>query len=145
MTVYLLDTDAYSQWKRGHRGVHRRLQAARRIYFSAVVVGELLSGFRRGSRFEQSVESLQRFLERRRVEFLPVGLSTGDRYSRISAGLRAKGTPIPTNDIWIAAHAFETGSELLSFDGHYERVSGLVWTRLRPENGAGAEKLFDSR
>ncbi len=145
MTVYLLDTDAYSQWKRGHRGVHRRLQAASRIYFSAVVAGELLSGFRRGSRFEQNMESLRSFLGRHRVEFLPVSLRTSDRYSRIAASLRARGTPIPTNDIWVAAHTFETGSELLTFDGHYERVGGLVWTRLRPEKGVGAERPFDAR
>jgi tRNA(fMet)-specific endonuclease VapC len=42
--------------------------------------------------------------------------------------LRAKGKPIPNNDIWIAAHALETGAELLSFDDHFQWVEGLVWT-----------------
>ncbi len=137
MTAYLLDTDAYSQWKCGHRGLHRTLRAASRTLLSAVVVGELLSGFRRGSRFSRNLEELQSFLLSPRVEFLPVTMRTSDRYSRIAAYIRAKGKPIPTNDIWVAAHAFESGSELLSFDGHYEQVDGLVWTRLRPENGVG--------
>jgi tRNA(fMet)-specific endonuclease VapC len=44
--------------------------------------------------------------------------------------LRRKGKPMPTNDIWIAAHAMESGAELLSFDRHLEHIDGLVWTRL---------------
>lgn len=135
MTVYLLDTDAYSQWKRGHRGLDRLLQDASRALLSAVVVGELLAGFRRGSRFGRNLEELQSFLASSRVEFVPVTMRTSDRYSRIAAYLRTKGKPIPTNDIWVAAHTLETGSELLSFDRHYEQLDGLVWTRLRPENG----------
>ena len=143
MTVYLLDTDAYSHWKRGHRELHRVLQSANRIVVSAVVVGELQYGFRRGTRLDRNLEELQRFLGNPRVQFIPVSMRTSDRYSRIAASLRAKGTPIPTNDIWIAAHAFETGSELLSFDGHYERVDGLVWTKLRGETGVGIELPVD--
>lgn len=64
------------------------------------------------------------------VELVPVTLTTADRFGRIAASLRVKGTPIPTNDIWIAAHAFETGAELLSFDRHFDRVDGLVWSYL---------------
>jgi tRNA(fMet)-specific endonuclease VapC len=41
--------------------------------------------------------------------------------------LKRKGTPIPTNDIWIAAHAMETGADLISFDEHFRYVSGLAW------------------
>jgi len=44
--------------------------------------------------------------------------------------LRKAGTPIPSNDIWIAAHAVESGAELLSFDAHFAAVPGLVWTQL---------------
>jgi len=49
---------------------------------------------------------------------------------RIASELRRAGTPIPTNDIWIAAHVFESGAELISVDSHFEVVDGLVWTRL---------------
>lgn len=135
MTVYLLDTDAYSHLRRGHRQLAGLFRSSTRIFFSTVVAGELLYGFRRGDRFEQNVEQLGSFLRSPLVEVVPVSMTTSDRYSRIAAALRAKGKPIPTNDIWIAAHAMETGSELLSFDRHYEQVDGLVWTRLRPENG----------
>ena len=51
--------------------------------------------------------------------------ATADRFGRVAAALRKAGTPIPTNDIWIAAHAFETGAELIGFDRHFGKVRGL--------------------
>ena len=64
------------------------------------------------------------------VSLVPVGPVTADRYSRIAAALRAKGRPIPTNDVWIAAHAMETGADLLFADRHFEAVDGIAWVRL---------------
>jgi tRNA(fMet)-specific endonuclease VapC len=55
---------------------------------------------------------------------------TADRFGRIAAGLRKAGTPIPSNDIWIAAHVFESGAELITFDDHFKKVDGLVYTHL---------------
>jgi tRNA(fMet)-specific endonuclease VapC len=54
---------------------------------------------------------------------------TADRFGRIAAALRRKGRPLPTNDIWIAAHAMESGAELLSFDQHFDAVDGIAWTQ----------------
>ena len=62
-----------------------------------------------------------------RLQNHKVTLVTSDRYSRIALSLRRKGRPIPTNDIWIAAHAMETGAELISFDEHFDQVDGLAW------------------
>jgi tRNA(fMet)-specific endonuclease VapC len=59
-----------------------------------------------------------------------VTLTTAERFGRIAAALRRRGTPIPTNDIWIAAQAMESGAELLSFDEHFAEVDALAWTRL---------------
>lgn len=101
-----------------------------RILFSAIVAGELMHGFRLGGRYDRNRAELETFLERSRVSLLPVDLETADRFGRITARLRSKGTPIPTNDIWIAAHAMQHGAELLSFDGHFERVDGLAWVHL---------------
>ena len=64
------------------------------------------------------------------MSFVPVGPVTADRYSRIATSLRAKGNPIPTNDVWIAAHAMETGADLVSADRHFEAVDGIAWLRL---------------
>lgn len=96
---------------------------------SAVVVGELLYGFRNGSRFEQNLAKLKGFLTQPAVELLPVTWVTADRFGLISTALRGKGRPIPTNDIWIAAHAMETGADLVSSDRHFGEIDGLVWEK----------------
>lgn len=126
----ILDTNAYVAFKRGHDLVVDRVRNAHRVVFSTVVVGELMFGFRYGSRTAKNMEELAKFLDNPYVEIVPVTITTADRFGRVATDLRRNGSPIPTNDIWIAAHAFETGAELLSFDRHFERVDGLVWTRL---------------
>lgn len=100
------------------------------VLLSAIVVGELLAGFRGGSRFEQNLADLRDTLDSPRVTFVPVGSVTADRYARIVASLRDKGRPIPANDAWIAAHAMETGADLVSADSHFEHVDGIAWIRL---------------
>lgn len=127
----LLDTNAYSELRRGHPTVAQIVRSSEQILFSAVVAGELLYGFRRGARYDRNVSELREFIESPRVTFLPVSFVTGDRFGRIAASLRGKGTPIPSNDIWIAAHAMESGADLLSSDEHFRNVDGLAWVPFR--------------
>lgn len=123
----LLDSNAYSNLKRGHHGVAGIVRGAERILMPHVVIGELLFGFRNGSRPESNTRDLHAFLDNPYVSIAATSLTTADRYARIAAALRAKGRPIPTNDIWIAAHTMETGADLVSFDRHFDRVEGLAW------------------
>lgn len=125
----LLDTNAYSALFRGHEGVAERVRRSEQVLISAIVAGELLFGFRNGSQYEANRRELEDFLSSPYVALLPVTLVTADRYGRIAAVLRRKGRPIPNNDIWIAAHAMESGSELLSFDQHFEEVDGIAWVQ----------------
>jgi tRNA(fMet)-specific endonuclease VapC len=125
----LLDTNAYSDLARGHGALADRVRWAEAVFLSSIVAGELLGGFRRGSRFAENLALLERFLNQPRVDLLPVTLTTADRYARIYAALRRRGRPIPTNDMWIAAHAMETGAELISSDSHFQLVEGLAWTQ----------------
>ncbi len=126
----LLDSNAYSEFMRGSQQVRSMVQTAEEILLSAIVVGEQLYGFRQGTRLEQNLMQLRSFLARPYVSFVPVGPVTADRYSRIMLALRAKGRPIPTNDVWIAAHAMETGADLVTADGHFEHVDGIALTRV---------------
>ena len=64
---------------------------------------------------------------------MPVTSVTAERFGRIAAALRATGRPSPTNDIWIAAQAMETGADLISFDKHYGHVDGLAWVSPDPD------------
>jgi tRNA(fMet)-specific endonuclease VapC len=126
----LLDSNAYSAVMRGSYEVRDLVQAAEEVLLSAIVVGEQLFGFRQGTHYERNLAELRSFLERPYVSFVPVGPVTADRYSIIAASLRAKGRPIPTNDIWIAAHVMETGADLVSADSHFEHVDGIAWLRI---------------
>ena len=126
----LLDSNAYSLLMRGHEQVAEIVRRSENVLLSAVVVGELMYGFRWGAHFDRNASDLRSFLGSPYVSFVPVGPITADRYSRIAASLRAKGRPIPTNDIWIAAQVMETGAELVSADEHFNQIDGIAWTRI---------------
>jgi len=128
----LLDTNAYSALMRGHRDVVGRVRDARRVILSPVVIGELLLGFRLGRRFEENAARLEAFRDQPFVETLPLTATTADRFARLAAALRAKGRPIPTNDLWIAAQVVETGADLLSADAHFGAIDGLAWIPFSP-------------
>ena len=122
----LLDTSAYVGFKRGHHEVVSIVRDSDELVFSMVVAGELLFGFRNGTRWQKNLSDLEGFLSDPLVTLLPVTWTTADRFGRIAADLRRAGKPIPSNDIWIAAHAFESGAELVTFDKHFESVPGLA-------------------
>ena len=126
----LLDTNAYVELLKGNAAVANSVRSAEQLVFSMVVLGELLFGFRNGSRYDKNLAMLDDFLSQPWIVLQQVTRTTADRFGRIAAALRKAGTPIPTNDIWIAAHALETGAELVTFDHHFELVRGLPVTRL---------------
>jgi tRNA(fMet)-specific endonuclease VapC len=129
----LLDTNAYSALMRGHAEVADHVRRSELVVLSAVVVGELLFGFGLGSREARNRKQLETFLENEHVALLPVSFTTADRFARVATVLRRKGRPIPTNDVWIAAHALETGANLLSSDEHFGAIDGLVWMSFSQE------------
>lgn len=123
----LLDTNAYSALRRGQKLVVEQVRRSEEVLLSIVVVGELLFGFRNGTRHEENLRALKAFAEDPNVRLLPVTWDTADWFGRISAGLKRKGRPIPTNDIWIAAHAMEEGADLISSDPHFGNIDDLPW------------------
>ena len=129
----LLDSNAYSNLKRGHSPVAELVRRSEEVLLPLVVIGELLYGFRNGTRLERNMNELQAFMDNPLVTVAPMTLTTADRYSRIAAALRAKGRPLPSNDIWIAAHTQETGADLISYDEHFSQVDGLAWSHLSIE------------
>lgn len=126
----LLDTNAYVALKRNHPSATDLVRSSTEIVLSIVVIAELLFGFRNGTRYERNVKELDELIASPRVSVLPATRITADRFGRIAAALRKAGTPIPSNDIWIAAQTFESGAELLTFDAHFAAVDGLVYTQL---------------
>ena len=108
----LLDWNAYAQLMRVWEQLSRIVRGAEEVSLSAVVFGELPYGFRSGSRYGRNARRMRASLDNPYVSVVPVGETTSDRHSRIAASLRAKGRPILTDDLWIAAHAMETGADL---------------------------------
>ena len=102
MKRILIDTNIYSRAMRGDAGPVEVLRRAEAVLISPVVVGELMNGFERGTRTAANRQQLDDFLSRRRIELLSITRETSGHYSAILSGLQTKGTPIPTNDIWIA-------------------------------------------
>ncbi len=128
MNRVLIDSCAYTRFVAGDRTVSASLSRTRTVYLSVFVLGELKAGFQSGSHEAQNKKILAAFLEKPSVELLPAGEDTADLYARIWSTLRKAGRPIPTNDVWIAAQAMETGSVLVTFDAHFTHVPGLrVW------------------
>ena len=125
----MLDSGAYSAFLKGNQDIGELVRSAEQVLMSAVVIGELQYGFRQGRSSDRDSAQLRSFLGSPYVEFVPVGPVTADRYSRIMSSLRAKGTPIPTNDVWTAAHAMETGADLVSADSHFGHVDQVVWVQ----------------
>jgi tRNA(fMet)-specific endonuclease VapC len=87
------------------------------------VIGELLGGFAAGSREQRNRGELTAFLATPRVSVVPVDAGTAEHYAALYVGLKRAGTPIPTNDLWIAAIALQHGLRLFTNDGHFRVVA----------------------
>ena len=126
MNRMLIDTNIYSGALRGDEEIVRVLRGAEHIGLSAVSLGELFSGFKGGNREEENKRELGIFLDSPRVGLYPVDEYTAQHYCAILDQLRRNGTPIPTNDIWIAASAFQHGIALFTRDRHFSKIEGLL-------------------
>src|SRR6266702_8639848 len=126
MRRILLDTSAYSLLMRGRTEVAGLLDAADEVYLPAVVIGELLAGFKKGNTEQRNREILDQFLAVPHVGTLPLDEETAERYAVILDFLRRQGTPIPTNDLWIAARAMQHGLVMITADRHFLKLPQVV-------------------
>ena len=94
-----------------------------------IVFAELLGGFAAGTRAPRNRERLARFMASPRVQLLKPDEKTAEHYADVYATLRRQGTPIPSNDLWIAALARQHRLPLFSFDAHFSAVPGLTLHR----------------
>jgi len=121
-----LDTNAYTMMMRPRESLRQCVLQADPVCISTVVLGELYAGFLLGTQYAQNLADLSEFLASPGVEVIPVTHSIAERYGTIVRQLKEQGTPIPTNDIWIAATALETGTRLVSYDSHFDNVPGVI-------------------
>jgi tRNA(fMet)-specific endonuclease VapC len=121
-----LDTSAYSELGRAHKAISEVVRRSETIALSAIVLGELHSGFRAGNRCAENIAQLAQFLDKPSVRVLNVTEETALRYAEIDLYLRKRGRPIPRNDVWIAAVALEHGLHLVTLDVHFREIPLLL-------------------
>jgi predicted nucleic acid-binding protein len=121
-----IDTNIYTSFKVNDQHVVETFRNCDIIGVDITVIAELFSGFSLGDKEKKNRQELEEFLNSPRIEILLHDLETADYYALVVKRLRAKGRPIPTNDIWIAANAMKHGLALYSFDNHFEEIEGLL-------------------
>ena len=121
-----LDTTGYSRLMRGQQALQDRLEVADEVLLPVTVLGELYAGFRGGSREQENLSLLAAFRAQPGVVVIDTTDNVSQRYATVVSLLKRQGTPIPTNDIWIAAAALENGGRLVAYDNHFENVPGLI-------------------
>ena len=115
-----IDTNIYTSFKCNDQSVVEAFRDCDFIGVDIAVIAELFSGFSLGRKEKRNRQELEAFLDSPRVELLLHDLETVEYYALIVKRLKAKGRPIPTNDIWIAANAMKHGLALYSFYSHFE-------------------------
>ena len=118
----LIDTNRYRDFCAGVSEVVELFAAAEEIYLSFVTLAELRAGFLFGSAGKKNERVLGLFLNSPRVRTLWADENTTHHYARLFLQLRRQGTPIPTNDMWIAALAFQHDLALCSRDAHFDSL-----------------------
>lgn len=121
----LLDTNRYSDLARKVPEVVERVKTASELWLSIVSLGELRYGFVRGSRRSENEKHFQQFMANPVAGILFLDIRTTDFYASIRLTLKNQGTPIPGNDIWIAALALQHDLTLGTRDDHFDDVPGL--------------------
>jgi tRNA(fMet)-specific endonuclease VapC len=123
----ILDTNAVSALLEGDRALEAVLAGSPRHELPVIVIGEYRYGLLRSRRRRALGALFDELIAESHV--LPIGVPTAATYARVREALRAQGTPIPENDVWISALAIEHGLDVVSRDGDFDRVAGV---RRRP-------------
>lgn len=126
MKKILIDTNAYAAFKRNDPVALEVVRTSEHIGVNMVVLGELYSGFKGGSREARNRKELAQFLDSPRVETILIDEETAEFYAKIFWDLKRKGKPIPGNDLWVAASAMRHGLSLFTYDNHFRNIDGLL-------------------
>lgn len=132
MSRLCLDTSAYSNFKRGDAQAVDLIDKADWLGLPSVVLGELWVGFLEGGRLAANQAELQEFLAHPAVEELTIDRDVSRLYAEIVLSLRRAGTPVPSNDIWIAAMAVRAGATVLTYDTHFQHIQRVGSIVLSP-------------
>jgi len=120
-----VDTNRLTDLLRGDAQLAERLGVCDEVWIPLMVLGEMKAGFHGGTQRHRNEALLHRFLAKATVAVLLPSRETAEHYARIFVQLKRAGTPVPDNDLWIAALALEHDLTLITRDRHFERISQL--------------------
>jgi tRNA(fMet)-specific endonuclease VapC len=123
---YLLDTNIVIALFASDPAVTERLKEAEEVFIPSIVFGELYYGARNSSRVVENVAKIEEF--RAASAVLACDATTALHYGEVKFNLKRKGTPIPENDIWIAALAHQYDLVIVSRDQHFDSVDTVAAT-----------------
>jgi len=121
-----LDTNRYTDLCRGNVSVVETIEFADEVWLPFIVLGELRAGFAVGTQGPRNEAVLRRFLLKSRVGVLYADDQTTHHYAAVYRQLRKQGTPIPTNDTWIAALVLQHSLVLLARGSHFDVLPQLA-------------------
>ncbi len=121
-----LDTNCYADFARGDADVVAAIETAEAVFLPLIVLGELRAGFAVGTHAARNESVLRQFLLRPGIEVLAPDVQTTRHYGSVYRQLRSQGTPIPTNDMWIAALVLQHDLVLLDRDEHFDALPQLT-------------------
>ncbi len=119
----LLDTNAVIAIFANDQSALQLIRRSDECFLPSIALGELYYGVQRSSRVDENLTRIAAF--RSTIAILPCDESTAEQYGRIKKELHLAGTPIPENDIWIAAIAFQYQLNLMSNDAHFDKINGI--------------------
>lgn len=121
---FLLDTNILIAIFAEEPAVLARLATAESVFVPAIAMGELYYGARKSARVDTNLSRIDEFAAEAAI--LACDAITARHYGRIKNALRAKGHPIPENDLWIAAIAAQHGLTVVSRDDHFATVPDVL-------------------
>lgn len=121
-----LDTNRYTDLARGDADAVDKVETATAVFLPLIVLGELRCGFAVGTHGTHNEGILRQFLLRSDVEVLHPDEQTTQQYAAVYRQLRAQGTPIPTNDMWVAALVLQHNLALMARDRHFNALPQIT-------------------
>lgn len=121
-----LDTNHITDLFRGDVKLADQLGTSEEVWIPLFALGEIKAGFQGGTQQRRNEALLNRFLAKPTVRVLLPSRETAEHYARIFVQLKRAGTPVPDNDLWIAALVLEHDLVLMTRDGHFDRIPQVV-------------------
>jgi tRNA(fMet)-specific endonuclease VapC len=121
-----LDTNRLTDLFKGDTPLAAWLETCDEVWIPLIVLAEIKAGFYGGSQQQRNQILLRRLLSKATFQILLPGRETAEQYARLFVQLKRAGTPVPDNDLWIAALALEHDLTLITRDHHFQKIPQLV-------------------